>query len=74
MVKSTEQHFIQHFITVLKERIDELSPMSKAPNEFEAGKSLAYHEIADLVIECSRVFNINLNDVGINDFDPDKLL
>jgi len=73
-MENVERRFIQHFVAVLKEQMEGLSPMSEAPNEFEAGKSLAYHEVADLVVECSRVFNVNLNDIGIEDFNPDKLL
>lgn len=74
MINNTEQSFIHHFITVINERMEQLHPMSKSPNDFEAGKSLAYYEIADLVVECSRIFNYPLADIDITDFDPDKLL
>lgn len=73
-MSTSEQNFIQHFVMVLKEKMNEIYPMSEAPNEFEGGKSLAYYEVADLITECCKVFDINLKDLGIDSFNPDKLL
>jgi hypothetical protein len=69
-----EQRFLQHLIILIKENLGTQVPMSKTSNDFDAGKSLAYHEVADLVMECSRLFNVPLANLGIADFDPDVLL
>ncbi|WEK34569.1 MAG: hypothetical protein P0Y53_18945 [Candidatus Pseudobacter hemicellulosilyticus] len=71
---STEQEFFRHFIKLIEEGIRKQTPMSKAPSDFESGKALAYHEIADMIVECSRIFNIPLNTLGIEDINPDILL
>jgi hypothetical protein len=73
-VNNVENRFLGHLIMVIKEKMEDLPPMSKAKNEFEAGRSLAYHEVADIIVECSRLFNVSLKDLGITDFNPDKLL
>ncbi len=69
-----EKLFLQHFVMLVKEKIDQLPSISNAINDFEAGKSLAYHEIADMIVECSNVFSYSLKNLEIADFNPDKLL
>ncbi|MBV4360345.1 hypothetical protein [Pinibacter aurantiacus] len=66
--------FLQHFVQLIKERTDELTPISSAPNDFEAGKSMAYHEVADYIVECCRIFDVSFSDLSIRDLDPNKLL
>jgi hypothetical protein len=71
---SSEQEFLRHLITLIRDKVHQQIPMSKAANDFESGKSLAYHEIADVVLECSRIFNVPLRSLGVSDLDPDMLL
>lgn len=71
---STIKNFLTHLVILIKDNMEKQSPMSMAPNSFEEGKSLAYHEVADLVLECSRIFDFPLTELGINDFNPDGLI
>ncbi|MEB0261831.1 hypothetical protein [Mucilaginibacter sp. 10I4] len=54
--------------------ISNIAPISKTENEFQAGRSLAYHEVASLIVECSNVFNLPLEALDLFDFNPDNLL
>lgn len=74
MTANSEQLFLRHFIGLIKERMAELPPMSKASTEFEAGVSLAYHEVSGFILECSQLFNIPLKSIDGEGIDPDMLL
>jgi hypothetical protein len=74
MKEGKKELFLQHLLQLIKERANELSPMSNALNDFEAGQAIAYHEVMDYVLECSRIFDLPLSELGIYDFNPDKLL
>jgi hypothetical protein len=66
--------FLGHYLFVLRDNMKELSPMSKAPNGYELGRSKAYYEIAKLFEESCKAFNLDINDLQVKDFDPEKLL
>lgn len=66
--------FLEHLLLLLKSRIDELPAMSNTSNQFDSGISFAYHEVACYVKECSEIFGIKLDDLGVLDFNPDKML
>ncbi len=66
--------FLQHLLQLIQEEADQISTMSSASDSFEAGKAFGFHQIMGYVLECSRIFEIPLRELGIVDFDPDKLL
>lgn len=66
--------FLQHLLQLIQQEADEISSMSSAPDSFEAGKAFGFYQIMEYILECSRVFGIPLSELGISDFDPDKLL
>lgn len=66
--------FLQHLIILVRDRINELSPMSSSSNDFENGKSLAYYEVGGFIEECARIFNLPIQKLGIDNFDVEKLL
>ena len=72
MLKSKEELFIGHFIDVFKEHLDEIHPLAQSPNDFESGKSMAYYEIGSLIIECSKIFKVPLED--FNQDEIEKLI
>lgn len=74
MAESKNTHFLQHLLQLIQEEANKINAMSESPNSFEAGKALGFHQIMGYVLECSKVFGIPLSDLGISDFNPDKLL
>lgn len=66
--------FLQHLIILVRDRINELTPMSRTLNDFENGKSLAYYEIGGFIEECSRIFNLPIEKLGVTNFSREKLL
>ncbi|SFF33252.1 hypothetical protein [Spirosoma endophyticum] len=71
---SKKELFLGHLIQLIQENMRATTSASKAKTDFDAGKSLAYYEVADLIIECSNVFNVPLSDLGITNFEADRLL
>ena len=69
-----EREFLVHLITLIREGMSRTNPASSASSESEAGRALAYHEVGDYVVECSRVFEVPLSSLGIDGFDPEKVL
>ncbi|GAO45400.1 hypothetical protein [Flavihumibacter petaseus] len=65
---------LKHLVQLIRNRADELAPMSKASNDFEAGKAMAYYEVTGYIVECCRIFDIAISDLSNEDLDPDKLL
>jgi hypothetical protein len=63
---SVSYKVLQHFVASLKEKMDTM-PVKKT--EQDSGRSMAYYEATDLILECSRIFRVK-----IKDFDPEKLL
>ncbi|TDW97163.1 hypothetical protein [Dinghuibacter silviterrae] len=74
MKDNVEYLFLSHLVTLIKERIDELGTTSQAKDLYESGQRIAYYEVGGFVMECCNVFNISLADIGISDFDPEKLI
>lgn len=72
MKESKEKLFIEHFIQLLQGNMAKIYPISLSPNEFESGKSLAYYEIASLIIESSEIFKLSLD--NFDEKSIDKLL
>lgn len=71
---TNEEKFIEHFILLIKENMDTLTPMSKANDNFESGKTLAYYEVGSMILESAKIFEISLDKFGIYDLDPERLL
>lgn len=66
--------FLGNYITLIKEQLDNIVSSEKPMSQFERGRKFAYYEAADLILECSRIFNIPLSDFGIENFDPDNYI
>lgn len=69
-----EQYFLRHLLTLIDTEVNELDPLSKNKSDFESGRTIAYYEVADFIVECSRLFEVPLEDLGLVGFNPDKLL
>lgn len=74
MSLEAEQKFLRHLLLLIRDQTNTLPPMSRTPSKFEEGKALAYHEVTDFVLECSRIFEVSLAELGVQDLDPDRLL
>jgi len=74
MENNKAELFLKHLLLLIKEQMDEISPMSKAENEFQSGRSLGYYEVAGLIVECSKVFDLSLESLNLTNFNPDVLL
>lgn len=66
--------FLNHYVTLIKEQLDSIVSSEKPVSEFESGRKLAYYEVADLILECSRLFNVPLSGLGIENFDPNNYI
>lgn len=48
------------------------SPLSEADRAFEAGRLTAYYEVVSLMQQQATAFGMELNQLALDDIDPDR--
>jgi hypothetical protein len=65
-------NFMRDLAALLREKALESKQEAKTGGDFEKGRQIAYYEVLSLIQEQACVFDINLVEIGLNDFDADR--
>jgi hypothetical protein len=67
------KNYLKDNITLFKDKIEELK-LNKNEDEFIKGQLLAYYDILTTFKEQAEIFDIELEILGLNDFDENGIL
>ena len=68
MSSDTYKHYLRDLIYLIKEREAELKS-DKNKSDFNSGMEYGYSEIINLVENQALAFNLDLKEIGFNDFE-----
>jgi len=79
MDKSQYENYLLDLIVLLKEKALEAKQAKDAlsnheARDYELGRLMAYHEVISLMQQQAVVFGISLNEIGLEDVDPERML
>jgi hypothetical protein len=79
MDKSQYENYLFDLGVLLKEKAIEAKQAKDALSNHEArgyelGRLMAYHEVISLMQQQAVAFDVSLNEIGLEDFDPDRRL
>jgi len=66
------QNYLKDNMTLFKEKIEELK-LSENEDEFIKGQLLAYYDILTIFKVQAKVFDIELNEIGLDTFDENSI-
>jgi hypothetical protein len=66
------KHYLQDYIKILLEKIDDT--VQEEENDFTKGQLIAYYDAITILKQQSIIFGIPLKELGIDEFDEDKIL
>jgi hypothetical protein len=72
--EKTAQHYLLDLGTLLKEHAVTTRRESKADpsDSFALGRLMAYHEVISLMQQQARAFGLPLENLNLNDIDPER--
>lgn len=70
-MKEIENGFIRDLVYLLKEKNEECKKLAKQ-DDYEAGQHMAYYDVLSLIYQQAIAFNIDLDDIGMANYDPDR--
>lgn len=69
-MKKIENPFVRDLVFLLKEKNHESKNIVN-PDDFEAGQQIAYRDVLSLIYQQALAFDIDLADIGMDDYDPE---
>lgn len=70
MNSNTYKFYLRDLIYLIKENIHEMNP--EKDKDFEIGLKLGYEQVIEMIQNQASAFQINLDDIGFNDFEKTK--
>lgn len=73
MKSEKHKYYLQDLISFIKEeaRNSKLNKV-KSPSDYNKGHLMAYYEVISLMKEQAIVFDMDLEELGLNDIDPES--
>lgn len=72
MNSSNEYNFLKDLVLLLRDHATQVKQSTLANMEFEKGRLLAYYEVLSLIQQQAKAFGVDMAEINMEDFDPDK--
>lgn len=65
-------NFLSDLVILLREKASEVKSGCATGNDYEKGRLFAYYEVLSLIHQQAQAFGIDLNKIGMTNFNPDQ--